>query len=42
VREAIALLLADLDAGVESSQLARRLRESVEVPAPRQEPAGTL
>ncbi|MBO0818171.1 MAG: hypothetical protein J2P30_23805, partial [Actinobacteria bacterium] len=28
VREAIAVLLADLDAGVESSMLARRLRES--------------
>ena len=28
VREAIALLLADLDAGVESSALARRLRQS--------------
>jgi len=28
VREAIAVLLADLDAGVESSTLARRLRES--------------
>ena len=28
VREAIAALLADLDAGVESSMLARRLRES--------------
>ena len=28
VREAIAVLLADLDAGVESSRLARRLRES--------------
>ena len=28
VREAIAVLLADLDAGVESSLLARRLRES--------------
>ena len=27
VREAIAVLLADLDAGVESSLLARRLRE---------------
>jgi hypothetical protein len=27
VREAIALLLADLDAGVESSMLARRLRQ---------------
>jgi len=28
VREAIAVLLADLDAGVESSALARRLRQS--------------
>ena len=28
VREAIAVLLADLDAGVDSSLLARRLRES--------------
>jgi hypothetical protein len=28
VREAIAALLADLDAGVESSMLARRLRQS--------------
>ncbi len=37
VREAIAVLLADLDAGVESSLLARRLRE----PAPGQTPAGT-
>ena len=27
VREAIAVLLADLDAGVESSMLARRLRQ---------------
>jgi len=35
VREAIAVLLADLDAGVESSLLARRLRE------PGQAPAGT-
>jgi hypothetical protein len=35
VREAIAALLADLDAGVESSLLARRLRE------PGQAPAGT-
>jgi hypothetical protein len=40
VREAIAVLLADLDAGVESSLLARRLRESAEVPAPWPEPAG--
>ena len=40
VREAIAVLLADLDAGVEFSLLARRLREPAEVPAPRQEPAG--
>jgi len=35
VREAIASLLADLDAGVEASLLARRLRE------PGQAPAGT-
>jgi hypothetical protein len=42
VREAIALLLADLDAGVESSLLARRLREPAVVPAPRPEPAGTM
>ena len=33
VREAIAALLADLDAGVESSLLARRLREPGQVPA---------
>ena len=31
VREAIALLLADLDAGVESSMLARRLRQSAAI-----------
>jgi hypothetical protein len=41
VREAIAVLLADLDAGVESSMLARRLRESAPVPASRQAPVGT-
>ena len=41
VREAIALLLADLDAGVESSALARRLRQSVPDPAAGQAPAGT-
>ena len=41
VREAIAVLLADLDAGVESSMLARRLRESVADPADSQAPAGT-
>jgi hypothetical protein len=40
VREAIAALLADLDAGVDSSLLARRLRESA-VPVPGQLPAGT-
>ena len=40
VREAVAVLLADLDAGVESSLLARRLREPAEVPAPWPEPAG--
>jgi hypothetical protein len=33
VREAIAALLADLDAGVESSLLARRLREAGQAPA---------
>ena len=31
VREAIAVLLADLDAGVESSMLARRLRQSASI-----------
>ena len=31
VREAIAVLLADLDAGVESSMLARRLRQSAAI-----------
>ena len=36
VREAIAALLADLDAGVESSMLARRLRQSAAGPASRQ------
>ena len=36
VREAIALLLADLDAGVESSMLARRLRRSAASTAPQQ------
>jgi len=36
VREAIAALLADLDAGVESSMLARRLRESAATTAPQQ------
>jgi hypothetical protein len=41
VREAIALLLADMDAGVESSRLARRLREAGAIPPPRQAPAGT-
>ena len=33
VREAIAVLLADLDAGVESSLLARRLRDAGQAPA---------
>ena len=41
VREAIAVLLADLDAGVESSLLARRLREAAGDPVPGQAPAGT-
>jgi hypothetical protein len=41
VREAIAVLLADLDAGVESSMLARRLRESVASHAAEQAVAGT-
>jgi hypothetical protein len=41
VREAIAVLLADLDAGVESSLLARRLREAAEAQVPGQMPAGT-
>src|SRR5437764_663705 len=41
VREAIAALLADLDAGVESSTLARRLRESAASPAAGPAPAGT-
>jgi hypothetical protein len=41
VREAIAALLADLDAGVESSTLARRLRESAASLAVGQAPAGT-
>ena len=36
VREAIALLLADLDAGVESSMLARRLRQSAAGAGPEQ------
>ncbi len=36
VREAIAVLLADLDAGVESSTLARRLREPTAVAASHQ------
>jgi hypothetical protein len=35
VREAIAVLLADLDAGVESSMLARRLRPSAADTPPR-------
>jgi hypothetical protein len=33
VREAIAVLLADLDAGVESSMLARRLRQAASTPS---------
>ena len=41
VREAIAVLLADLDAGVESSRLARRLRESAAQSAAEQAPTGT-
>ena len=41
VREAIAALLADLDAGVESSTLARRLRESAASLAADQAAAGT-
>ena len=41
VREALAVLLADLDAGVESSLLARRLREAAGDPVPGQAPAGT-
>jgi hypothetical protein len=41
VREAIAVLLADLDAGVESSTLARRLRDSAESQAADQAPAGS-
>ena len=41
VREAIAVLLADLDAGVETSRLARRLRESAANPAAEQAPVGT-
>ena len=40
VREAIAILLADLDAGVESSMLARRLRESAAQSAAEQAPTG--
>jgi len=41
VREAIAVLLADLDAGVESSLLARRLRVAAAGPEPGRAPAGT-
>jgi hypothetical protein len=41
VREAIAALLADLDAGVESSMLARRLREPAASPVAEQAAAGT-
>jgi hypothetical protein len=40
VREAIAVLLADLDAGVESSLLARRLREPIAGMVPGPAPAG--
>jgi len=40
VREAIAVLLADMDAGVDSSVLARRLRAPAVIPAPRPAPAG--
>jgi hypothetical protein len=36
VREAIAVLLADLDAGVESSMLARRLRQAAAGTPPQQ------
>jgi len=39
VREAIAVLLADMDAGVESSLLARRLRESAPNGTPQHAPA---
>jgi hypothetical protein len=41
VREAIAVLLADLEAGVETSALARRLRRSAH-PVDGQSSAGTL
>jgi hypothetical protein len=41
VREAIAALLADLDAGVESSMLARRLRRPAASPAAGTGPTGT-
>jgi hypothetical protein len=40
VREAIAALLADLDAGVDSSMLARRLRESAARSVAEHAPAG--
>jgi hypothetical protein len=39
VREAIAVLLADMDAGVESSLLTRRLRESALNGTPQHAPA---
>jgi hypothetical protein len=39
VREAIAVLLADMDAGVESSLLARRLREPAPNGTPQHAPA---
>jgi hypothetical protein len=42
VREAIAVLLADMDAGVESSLLARRLRESAPDGTPQYAPAAPL
>jgi hypothetical protein len=40
VREAIAVLLADMGAGVDTSLLARRLREAAGTGPPRQRPAG--
>lgn len=40
VREAIAVLLADMDAGVDGSLLARRLREPAVTGPPWQPPAG--
>ena len=38
VREAIAVLLADMNAGVDGSLIARRLREAAAAGAPRQPP----